>query len=453
MESVDNPTPAAATPAVEPAPQPRPIIDTDLACSACRYNLRMQPEGGACPECGQPIAKTREDHARLMRVFTLNRFPLLSRIVCILLGVVLPFAPFILMEADAADGYGTLFAEWQSGEFEDYVGLLIGGPASRPFYPFLLWAMASMLLVCIKPDRFGRQVVAQLGLIVGIVMGFQYTVLLGIGGYESVLVAIVALVIALSVGAAPGLAVPRTLRLPLMNRTAARIIWGVALGTAALGIAATMVVAIITGEWGGVLGGMLGLPIGGSIALSPALFLLVYLWTGVRVWRTHALDRPGRGFMLGLFGSAAGLLAAWSASILLALRQYQTLPTEPPHCYIATAAARGHTRLVRSRRVTLTDGRSFPINRQLQTLKAGELAIRAVCPGVHRAMRRVYDTAGPRVARRLTHPLLADLAYLTLTPLAWATRTVLRLLIPGIDARIARLYFAETWVRAEQSKE
>jgi len=96
-ESVGSPPPAAAA-----------IIDTDLACSGCGYNLRTQPEDGACPECGQSIAKTREDQVKLLRIFTPDRFPALSRSSAIVLGVVLPFVPFFILDADAAAGYPPL---------------------------------------------------------------------------------------------------------------------------------------------------------------------------------------------------------------------------------------------------------------------------------------------------------------------------------------------------------
>jgi len=288
------------------------------------------------------MARAREDQVKVLRSFTLDRFPALSGSIAVVFGVVRPFVPFCIMEADAADGYGTFFAEWQSGEFLDYVGLLVGGPASRPFYPLLLWAMASLLLVCIKPARFGRQTWAKLGLIFGVVLGFQYTVLLGVGGYESVLAATVGVVGAVLIGAVPGVATPRTLRLPRVNRTAVKIMWGVGLGAAALALALAFAASAVSGDWDGVFGALLGIPIGVSIMLSPGLFLLVYLWAVVRVWRTYEYWPPGGGFLLSTFGAAAGLIAAWALSILLAVRHYQTLPTTPPSCYIATAAARGH---------------------------------------------------------------------------------------------------------------
>lgn len=40
-------------------PLPPPTIESDLACIHCGYNLRTLRSGGNCPECGQPIWRSR----------------------------------------------------------------------------------------------------------------------------------------------------------------------------------------------------------------------------------------------------------------------------------------------------------------------------------------------------------------------------------------------------------
>ena len=40
-------------------PAPPPTIETDLPCIKCGYNLRTLPSNGQCPECGEPIWRTR----------------------------------------------------------------------------------------------------------------------------------------------------------------------------------------------------------------------------------------------------------------------------------------------------------------------------------------------------------------------------------------------------------
>src|SRR5688572_29680452 len=36
--------------------QPDPTVDADVPCGRCGYNLRGLKAGGACPECGLPVA-------------------------------------------------------------------------------------------------------------------------------------------------------------------------------------------------------------------------------------------------------------------------------------------------------------------------------------------------------------------------------------------------------------
>jgi len=52
----------------------------------------------------------------------------------------------------------------------------------------------------------------------------------------------------------------------------------------------------------------------------------------------------------------------------------------------------------------------------------------------------IYDRIGPRLARRLRHPLAADLAFLSLKPAEWATRATLGLLLGDLDDHVARIY-------------
>ena len=79
-------------------------------------------------------------------------------------------------------------------------------------------------------------------------------------------------------------------------------------------------------------------------------------------------------------------------------RVYSKLPLEDPSgCYIATAAARGHPAIVKSWPVQLAGGKILQVNRQLAILKAGELALRALAPRLHCALRWIYDFVGPMI--------------------------------------------------------
>ncbi|HNB42111.1 MAG TPA: hypothetical protein PLG52_11470, partial [Anaerolineales bacterium] len=149
------------------------------------------------------------------------------------------------------------------------------------------------------------------------------------------------------------------------------------------------------------------------------------------------------------FSFTKGLgVVAWISAYAFALRfniikmfeLYNALPTEPPNCYIATAAAKGHPRFVGSREVTLASGKSMRVNRQLQRLKALEIVWMGVSAPSHRMMRQVYDVIGKRLAKQIQNPLLADIAYLILVPVELLSFFVLKSIVPEIQTLSERLY-------------
>lgn len=113
----------------------------------------------------------------------------------------------------------------------------------------------------------------------------------------------------------------------------------------------------------------------------------------------------------------AGYGAAFGIALVQARRLFEELPEHHTDCYVATVAARGHPRLVRS-----WDAAGRRVNAQLVWLKAGELVLVRLAPRLHRLVRRAYDRVGPGLAACVRRPLAADLAYLSLKPLEWAVR-------------------------------
>jgi len=145
--------------------------------------------------------------------------------------------------------------------------------------------------------------------------------------------------------------------------------------------------------------------------------------------------------LLGFFTWLGAYLGAWRLSVMWMLQEYAKLPTEPPHdCYVCTAAARGHRRLVGTEVVASRGGASHLVNDQMRYLKAAELVLASITPDGHRVCRRLYDRVGPMLAGLLVHPVLADLAYLTLKPPEWTARAALRVLLPGCGAVVGRMY-------------
>jgi hypothetical protein len=140
-----------------------------------------------------------------------------------------------------------------------------------------------------------------------------------------------------------------------------------------------------------------------------------------------------------------GWLAVYTASLAAAVErtmaEYAKLPTrDPTDCYVATAAARGHPWFVKSVPVAMRTGGTMLVNDQLKTLKCAEVALEAVAPRVHRAVRGVYDLIGPVLARMLVHPVLADATYLGLKPFEWLARVVTRCIVPDIDELARKVY-------------
>jgi hypothetical protein len=421
-----------------PEAPPSPItgvdwIDYDLPCAACGYNLRTLRTNATCPECGHPVPASIEAAKFRPGWFTLESFPILSRIVLVLLGVAWPLAPFGIMEADPH-----LFVEWQSGSWSDTLGLTLGGPAARPFYPLLLFAAAAMVALISLPRDMGRRAWVQLGLALGVVLGAQFTIVfavaIGDGEPMPIIIAVFGLVFGSVVIALLGWLLPRR-RKPRYWKLGLKG-WSIIGGIAGFLLLFYTTLVMLDND----LLFLPGLAIVFGLIGSPWLFAVAYGFALARCLRSEGLPRPGLGALLGLGATAAGYITAWAAAWMLALREYQKLPTQPPGCYIATAAGRGHRWLTGARALPLADGQLMPLTRQLQTLKAGELAIRAASPKLHRALRGVYDAWGPRVASRLTSPWRADLAYLTLVPIAWVTRGILRCLCPGATRWIAGIY-------------
>ena len=173
---------------------------------------------------------------------------------------------------------------------------------------------------------------------------------------------------------------------------------------------------------------------------SPLLCFFVMLAWALRLFKaydTGVMPTPRVFIPLGAW--LTGFAAAWACSVYQMLQLYAALPTNPPDCYIATAAAQGHPGLVGSHPVRLPGG-MLRVNAQLQTLKAAELAILSLAPGFHHPLRAAYDLGGRFLARRLNQPVLADLAYISLKPAEWCARWVMDRLFPRWEEFAARLY-------------
>ena len=158
----------------------------------------------------------------------------------------------------------------------------------------------------------------------------------------------------------------------------------------------------------------------GGLPTMASTYALLAWW----VWRTSRLSAPLWSRLALPSAWAAGYVFACQFAIVAALEAHAQLPkTKPPDdCDVATAAARGHAKVVGVERVLVVGRGRMAINAQLRHLKCGEIALQTMFPAAHRRCRWIYDRVGPKLASKMRHPVLSDVAYLSLKPLEWLVR-------------------------------
>lgn len=342
-----------------------------------------------------------------------------ARILYGLFLVVTPILGFLATEL--------FLPEWQDGELISYIILLLSPPASLLFLPLLLYSVVAYVFLLVSPRGFSRQFFVRLGVYAGVLLALHFTILSAIFLFNLPTFS---------------WALPVLWILPFVVAKAfpwAVGNWGTGTVVIALGglFAAFIGIAAVATS-------MIWTPfmylLAGLTIAAPFWIFLMYLRAASWLFTNHEtrLDLP-RG--LGVAAWLAGYGVAWRFAVLKMYELYAALPPQPPaDCYIATAAAHGHPRLVRSRLVLRADGTWMRVNPQLQTLKCAELALMATRPRLHRLLRRGYDSLGKPLARRIRNPFAADVAYLCLKPFEWTARGVLRLLLHDIDSIAGSMY-------------
>ncbi len=315
--------------------------------------------------------------------------------------------------------------DWQSGKLSDYINLFLLPEASLLFFPLLVYSIACYLLLLWDKDRFAKLFFIRFGVYTGAFLALQYS-LLTIPAFE-----ISPYSILLVLGYFSPLIIKKLYLWLIAKWNAARV-QSVIL---AVGIAAMLIFMVL---WRSV--------------FSPfvlAVFLIGILapfWSFLiagqaALWLIKNYENKFT-FMRG-FG-----LTAWLASYSYALRfnvlkmyeLYAALPPQPPDCYIATAAAKGHPNFVRSRLILLSNGKEMRVNSQLKHFKFAELTLQATVPRFHKLLRRLYDVIGKALSHNIQHPLLADITYLLLKPFEWISIKILSLLVPDAERMASKIY-------------
>ncbi len=336
-----------------------------------------------------------------------------KRILFGIFVVVAPIFNFSLIEL--------LKPEWQDGRFASYLYLFLLPEASWGFFPLLLYAVLSYLLLLWDSEQFADSMIIRLGIYGGTFLALQYSILSFITTFSPSPVVLAVLLAYFAPLILPKLYSwlrPQLDKLFKRYRLAmiiiiliiiALVLWGFFFVLAIFGIASPF--------WSFL------------VALQASRWLLKH-------YETKFSFTKGFGVVAWLSAYAFAL----RFNILKMFELYNALPTEPPNCYIATAAANGHPSFVGSQEVTLANGRSMRVNRQLQRLKAVEIAWVGVSAPSHRMMRRLYDVIGKRLATYIQNPILADIAYLVLLPVELISFFVLQSIIPEIQTLTERLY-------------
>ncbi len=323
--------------------------------------------------------------------------------------------------------------EWQDGRFSSYIALLLSPEASWIFAPLIIFSALSMLTLLL--DNTSKQAQAfwvRLGVYTGTLLALQFTILalIAVGGGTII-------VVGLWLGTLIAWYALRWASQKIGKKWTMLIV----LGLAFFLYAGYILFEVI--NLGSFSPYMLSNPffflIGFLVGSAPFWTLLIMSTTSYRLLK-HYETRFTLPRGLGVLAWLGGFSASWSLAILRTLQLYSELPTQPPDCYIATAAANGHPRFVGSQEVTLASGARMRVNTQLQRLKCAELALKAVAPHLHGLLRAVYDTLGRPLARRMTHPVVADAAYLLLKPFEWISIFVLRRIVPEINIHAQKLY-------------
>jgi len=313
--------------------------------------------------------------------------------------------------------------------------ILLSGEPAQYLFPFLFFSMLCLGLLLLRPTFFSRWWWVRLGIYTGVLVAITYAILvifamgLFLGGIALMVILITLLPVRWIYGRLLSIYLPDDKKRFVRNIIISVI---VLVGLFALFIDDSIFQSFYLLIWV-----LLYL-----LLIAPFWVALLYRKLALHLWQT--IDQPQMGKRLeqvpmihALIFWLAGYVVTWSQAILEAQKDYAALPAE--HCYIATAASHGHTFLVGSRPVQ-HKGRTAIINRQLQILKCGEIALMVQYPALHKRMRHVYNTAGPKLASRIRSPWIADLAYLLLKPAEWATWNLLYVLLPDVNETVKKMY-------------
>jgi len=340
----------------------------------------------------------------------------------VLYGPFVVFMPLFIFSV-----VNVLKPEWQSGRLQDYVALFLQPSASVGFIILLVYSIICYCLLLINIDRFSRNFLIRFGVYTGVVLALQYAILTILYLFENQTSLII---VTLSIWLFP-LYFPKIFQWSLRKWDGKQVrVWMLLL----IGIGFVVTVVVYQG-------GAIFIPLAALCMAAPFWSFLMAMQVAMWLFKNYEINFTlSRG--LGIIVWLGGYAVAWRFDILKMYELYSQLPTSPPDCYIATAAAHGHPQFVHSWNVKHVDGNFMRVNRQLQLLKCAELALLAIHPRLHKLLRGIYNVIGKWLALRIQDPLVADMAYLFLKPWEWLAESILKTIVPEIETISAKVYIS-----------
>lgn len=370
----------------------------------------------------QPVIPIRLDYAGPDTARPL--LTILQRTLLAFAAGILPLIGFFL------SGWFALVFAWKSGKLTEIILLPYHPVSAWPFYILIVYAIYCTGWIIIRPAAVARSVVRS-GVHIGLAVEIQYILCTLVwccaqgqnssGDQIAYWLVTTCLVVALVTGF--GILIYRIGSSHGIHPARSRLnIWAwCGLGIGGIG---TAIIGL----------GFLGSLLVAALQVWPLLAYATMTALARRMTTEPVLPAAQRPILLTTF--YVGYSSACGVSLVSSLFTYNSLPTHPFTCYVATAAARGHRRFVRSQ----SSRPGCAVNDQMRFLRAAELMLHCVWPSAQRAIRRAYDRVGPPLAGLIVHPLMADAAYLLIKPFEWAARVFLRVIVTDPAALAARLY-------------
>ena len=193
------------------------------------------------------------------------------------------------------------------------------------------------------------------------------------------------------------------------------------------------------------------------LAGAPFMALITFArasWAVDYLYRTQGLsvEFPGpsdlRELRLGIVAWLFAWITSWKFAIDLTMVEYSKLPSSPPQgCFVSAAAANGHAALVGATRSE--NGQLVSV--QMARCKFIELVLAASWPIGHKALRRIYNWIGPKLAEQLQHCVwAADIAYISLKPVELVSLAIQKFL--GFSNNEVRLLYKIQEAEASSKK-